>query len=194
MQAVRAAFSFALASAGSSIAARMAMIAITTSNSIKVKPPGRSPRRRNGRSRFMGQSSGSFGAHTRRTARARQAFPGPRSNRRGHRDAATMRLQPPAGGAGFQPAGAPISHRQARRWREWGGLRNPRCRRPKVCATVVPPRCAPAGLHRQSDSTGARIARPRLAGRSVRTGSPALFSDRSQDAGCDRPPCSRGVG
>jgi hypothetical protein len=29
---------FALASAGSSIAARMAMIAMTTSNSIKVKP------------------------------------------------------------------------------------------------------------------------------------------------------------
>lgn len=36
MQTVRLAFSLALAKAGNSIAARIAMIAITTSNSIKV--------------------------------------------------------------------------------------------------------------------------------------------------------------
>src|ERR1700733_10009505 len=38
-QFARFAFSLALASAGSSIAARMAMMAMTTSNSIRVKAP-----------------------------------------------------------------------------------------------------------------------------------------------------------
>jgi hypothetical protein len=38
MQLARLAFSLALASAGNNIAARMAMIAMTTSNSIKVNP------------------------------------------------------------------------------------------------------------------------------------------------------------
>jgi hypothetical protein len=37
MQAVRSALHFALASAGSSIAAKMAIMAMTTSNSISVK-------------------------------------------------------------------------------------------------------------------------------------------------------------
>src|SRR2546428_639971 len=47
MQAVRLAFSLARLKAGSNIAARMAIIAITTSNSIKVKPRGGSrPTRR----------------------------------------------------------------------------------------------------------------------------------------------------
>src|SRR5262245_17751511 len=39
MQLVRSAFSLARARAGSSIAARIAMIAMTTSNSMRVKPP-----------------------------------------------------------------------------------------------------------------------------------------------------------
>jgi len=38
MQVVRLAFSFALAKAGRSMAAKMAMMAMTTSNSIKVNP------------------------------------------------------------------------------------------------------------------------------------------------------------
>jgi hypothetical protein len=40
MQDVCCAFAFALASAGSSIAARMAMMAMTTSNSINVNAAG----------------------------------------------------------------------------------------------------------------------------------------------------------
>ena len=54
--AVRFPFSFALDSAGSNIAARIAMIAITTSNSISVKP--REPRVQlvsSGRACFIGQ-------------------------------------------------------------------------------------------------------------------------------------------
>src|SRR5882672_11056520 len=38
MQTMRSAFRLALASAGRSVAARIAMIAITTSNSMRVKP------------------------------------------------------------------------------------------------------------------------------------------------------------
>jgi len=41
MQEIPWALSFARLKAGSNIAARIAMIAITTSNSIKVNPPGR---------------------------------------------------------------------------------------------------------------------------------------------------------
>jgi len=60
-----------------------------------------------------------------------------------------MRRQLPKGSAGFQPAVSPTSSRlRASRLPHARPVGNPRYGRLEVCATVVPPRCAPANPSR----------------------------------------------